>query len=74
MIVIIGAGPAGLAAAKAATSKGQRVTILDSQARGGGQYWRHINHVHGYRSLRSKKYLDELHSNQLITHISGAQV
>jgi NADPH-dependent 2,4-dienoyl-CoA reductase/sulfur reductase-like enzyme len=74
MIVIIGAGPAGLAAAKAVTEQGQSVTILDSQPRGGGQYWRHISDVHGYRSLRSKKYLDQLESNPLITHISGAQV
>lgn len=74
MIVIIGAGPAGMAAAKAVAGKGQRVTILDSQGRGGGQYWRHINEVYGYRSLRSKKYLDELNSNSLIHHISRAQV
>ena len=74
MIAIIGAGPAGLAAAITIASKGQQVTVLDSQARGGGQYWRHIEEVYGYKSSRSRKYLKEITTNSLITHISGAQV
>jgi len=40
-IAILGAGPAGLAAAVAAHRAGARVTLLDGAARVGGQYWRH---------------------------------
>ena len=39
-IVIVGAGPAGLAAAEAALSRGARVAWLDAQADAGGQVWR----------------------------------
>lgn len=74
MIIVVGAGPAGLAAAKSAASKGSKVTVIDSQARGGGQYWRHHTEVSGYKSNRSAEYLMELQQNKLITHITGAQV
>ncbi|MFC4857708.1 FAD-dependent oxidoreductase [Actinophytocola glycyrrhizae] len=40
-LTVIGAGPAGLAAAAAARRAGARVALLDSGARIGGQYWRH---------------------------------
>jgi len=40
-VLVVGAGPAGLAAAHAAASHGARVGLLDAQARGGGQVWRH---------------------------------
>jgi thioredoxin reductase len=40
-IAVIGAGPAGLAAATAARRAGARVALLDSGSRAGGQYWRH---------------------------------
>ncbi|HEX7341983.1 MAG TPA: FAD/NAD(P)-binding oxidoreductase [Rhodanobacteraceae bacterium] len=40
-IVIVGAGPAGLAAARAATSHGARVSVIDAQPAAGGQVWRH---------------------------------
>lgn len=39
-ILIIGAGPAGLAAAVAAAESGRRVTIVDDNPRLGGQIWR----------------------------------
>ena len=39
-VVVIGAGPAGLAAARAA-SGAARVTVLDSSDVTGGQFWRH---------------------------------
>src|SRR5581483_11400365 len=39
-IVVVGAGPAGLAAAEAALSNGARVAWLDAQATAGGQVWR----------------------------------
>jgi NADPH-dependent 2,4-dienoyl-CoA reductase/sulfur reductase-like enzyme len=41
-ILVIGAGPAGLAAARAARRRGADVTLLDSSEQLGGQYWRHL--------------------------------
>lgn len=41
-IVVVGAGPAGLAAARAARARGATVTLLDSSDQLGGQYWRHL--------------------------------
>lgn len=41
-VIIIGAGPAGLAAAEAAVEAGARVTLVDSAPAAGGQYWRHL--------------------------------
>jgi len=39
-IVVVGAGPAGLAAATAAASTGQRIAVLDENPEVGGQIWR----------------------------------
>lgn len=41
-VLIVGAGPAGLAAAVAALDANARVTILDASDATGGQYWRHL--------------------------------
>ena len=41
-IVVVGAGPAGLAAARAATNAGEGVVLLDAADELGGQYWRHL--------------------------------
>ncbi len=40
-VLIVGAGPAGLAAAAAAASRGRRVLLVDQGIRAGGQIWRH---------------------------------
>ncbi|TDP91040.1 NAD(P)/FAD-dependent oxidoreductase [Labedaea rhizosphaerae] len=40
-VAVIGAGPAGLAAAAAAADTGVSVALVDSGPRPGGQYWRH---------------------------------
>ncbi|HET8554559.1 MAG TPA: FAD/NAD(P)-binding oxidoreductase [Rhodanobacteraceae bacterium] len=40
-IVIVGAGPAGLAAAGVAAGSGASVVLLDANERAGGQVWRH---------------------------------
>jgi NADPH-dependent 2,4-dienoyl-CoA reductase/sulfur reductase-like enzyme len=40
-VLVVGAGPAGLAAAQAAAGHGARTGLLDAQARAGGQVWRH---------------------------------
>jgi NADPH-dependent 2,4-dienoyl-CoA reductase/sulfur reductase-like enzyme len=41
-VLVVGAGPAGLAAALAARQAGAIVTLLDSADDVGGQYWRHL--------------------------------
>jgi len=40
-IAVVGAGPAGIAAAVAAAGVGKRVCLLDAAPRAGGQVWRH---------------------------------
>jgi len=40
-VVVVGAGPAGLAAAATAASMGRSVLLLDQAPRPGGQIWRH---------------------------------
>ena len=40
-VVVIGAGPSGMAAAVEAAVDGARVALVDQQARVGGAYWRH---------------------------------
>jgi NADPH-dependent 2,4-dienoyl-CoA reductase/sulfur reductase-like enzyme len=74
MIAIIGAGPAGLAAAKAAAECGAEVIVLDSAPRPGGQYWRHRDEVQGYKSHRARVYFDSVVNSNNVTYIHGAQV
>jgi NADPH-dependent 2,4-dienoyl-CoA reductase/sulfur reductase-like enzyme len=40
-VIVVGAGPAGIAAAVHAAEAGRRVVVLDSAQRAGGQIWRH---------------------------------
>jgi NADPH-dependent 2,4-dienoyl-CoA reductase/sulfur reductase-like enzyme len=40
-VAVVGAGPAGLAAAAAAARAGASVTLIDAAPRPGGQFWRH---------------------------------
>ncbi len=40
-VAVVGAGPAGAAAAVTAVRAGARVVLVDAEARPGGQYWRH---------------------------------
>ncbi len=40
-VLVVGAGPAGLAAAAAARESGATVRVVDAGTRPGGQYWRH---------------------------------
>jgi NADPH-dependent 2,4-dienoyl-CoA reductase/sulfur reductase-like enzyme len=45
-VAIVGAGPAGIAAAVAAASAGRRVVLLDEAPRPGGNIWRHTHRSH----------------------------
>ena len=74
MIIVIGAGPAGLAAAEAASRNGTDVALIDSAPRKGGQYWRHLTSVKGYRSNRADKLFAKIENATSITHISEATV
>ncbi len=46
-VAVVGAGPAGLAAAAAAADNGARVAVIDSAEQPGGQYWRHRSEAAG---------------------------
>jgi thioredoxin reductase len=47
-VVVVGAGPSGLASAVEASAHGQHVVLLDQNARVGGAYWRHsARHLDG---------------------------
>ncbi|GAA0716496.1 FAD/NAD(P)-binding oxidoreductase [Dokdonella soli] len=64
-VLIVGAGPAGLAAAQAAASHGARVGLLDAQARPGGQVWRHDVRRAAPRAAR--KAIAALHQVEILT-------
>jgi len=49
-VVIVGAGPGGIAAAAVAAEAGKRVCLLDNNPAPGGQIWR------GFRSATAGKY------------------
>ena len=45
-VVVVGAGPAGLAAAVRAAESGARVAMVDDNPHAGGQIWREIGRAH----------------------------
>ena len=53
-VLVVGAGPGGLAAARAAAGHGARVGLIDAQATAGGQVWRHdLMHAAPARARRA---------------------
>ena len=74
MIIVIGAGPAGLAAAEAASRSGSDIALIDSAPRAGGQYWRNKGTVKGYRSERADQLFEKVSRAESITYISEATV
>lgn len=50
-VLVVGAGPAGLAAAAAAAERGAQVAVVDRGRRPGGQYWRHDGTGPGHPDL-----------------------
>ena len=79
-LAIIGAGPAGMAAARVAAEKGARVVLVDEQAAAGGQIYRAITsggrergNILGPEYLAGSGLAQRLdHPN--IRHIAGATV
>lgn len=63
-VLVVGAGPAGLAAAHAAAGQGARVGLIDAQTRAGGQVWRHDVH-HGVPSLARRHVAAALESSRV---------
>lgn len=83
-VAVVGAGPAGLAAARAAAEAGARVTLLDAADQTGGQYWRHpaepldqlgpddLSLQHGWRTYRALDHAVRTHPG--VDLVTGAQV
>jgi NADPH-dependent 2,4-dienoyl-CoA reductase/sulfur reductase-like enzyme len=74
MIIVIGAGPAGLAAAEAASRNGSEVILIDSAPRIGGQYWRHQDSVTGFDRERADQLFKRISQASTITLLSSASV
>lgn len=81
-VVIIGAGPAGLAAAHSARIAGSNVVLLDSSDALGGQFWRHLPDTRPSRNekllhhgwAKFQKLTVSLESDELVRIVRGAQV
>lgn len=79
-LVIIGAGPAGMAAAAQAADLGLSVTLLDEQPHAGGQIYRDVDRVAPLRGdILGADYtygtgLTAGLKHDLITHVTGAVV
>lgn len=83
-VAVIGAGPAGLAAAVSALERGARVLCVDAGAQPGGQFWRHRSEAvmpddgalhHGwamYRALRAR--FDAGAAAGALTYLPGTSV
>lgn len=84
-VVVVGAGPAGLAAAAAAVDRGVSVVVIDSGAQPGGQYWRHRSESsfpdpdgaghHGWRTYRGlRRRFDAAVADGRLRYFPGQQV
>jgi NADPH-dependent 2,4-dienoyl-CoA reductase/sulfur reductase-like enzyme len=71
-ILVIGAGPAGLAAAQAAASGGGRVGVIDDNPQAGGQIWRHGPDIPAPKQART--LIKELGSTANVTLLHNTRV
>lgn len=69
-VLVIGAGPAGMAAAVRAAECGVRVGVVDDNASFGGQIWRGSQGEHGSEAVRWRKRIDVVS----ITKLFGQRV
>ena len=72
-VLVVGAGPAGLAAAEAAASAGADVTVFDERPDPGGQYYKQLapSHEHADAGAEDRQYAD---GRALIERVRGAGV
>jgi len=84
-VAIVGAGPAGLAAAVSAAEAGAAVVVVDAGPQPGGQFWRHRPEAvepnpdgkghHGWRTYRDLRgRFDAARHTGRITYMPGQQV
>ncbi|WP_150462691.1 FAD-dependent oxidoreductase [Nesterenkonia ebinurensis] len=83
-VVVIGAGPAGLAAASQASGAGAQVLLIDQSLRPGGQFWRHASEEHdadpgrwhhGWNTYTQlAKVLERAIGTGRVEHLSGHHV
>ncbi|MET7651382.1 FAD-dependent oxidoreductase [Streptomyces sp. NPDC005486] len=77
VLAVIGAGPAGLAAALAAAARGMRVVLIDSGVEAGGQFYRQPPHGLGARrpqALPHQRRTWERLRAGLDTHLAAERV
>lgn len=79
-IIVIGAGPAGIAAATEAAKHGASVCVLDEQASPGGQIYRNVSHTNSSQAkilgpdyLAGKVLVDTFHQSD-VAHRAGVTV
>lgn len=70
-VAVVGAGPAGIAAAVRAAESGARVVVLDEAPRPGGQIWRHTSR--GSLPRGARRWLERLDASGARV-LSGASV
>ncbi len=79
-VLIIGAGPAGMAAACCASESGARVGLLDNSPRIGGQIWRgesqHPSHIEAREWLQkfASAKVEFLSSTEVIDHLEPGRL
>ncbi len=79
-LAIVGAGPAGMAAAREAAEAGLQVVLVDEQPRAGGQIYRNVGRVSGALkdvlgpSFQHGAPMAEALSHPAITHLAGHTV
>jgi NADPH-dependent 2,4-dienoyl-CoA reductase/sulfur reductase-like enzyme len=73
-VLVVGAGPAGLAAAWAASQGGRRVGLVDENRTFGGQIWRGADSAHDANPPREARGWFEKVDLADVTFLSGARV
>ena len=74
-ILVVGAGPAGLAAATAAVHAGARVTVLDDNPHPGGQIWRDgISALNAAEDLIRTRTVGEFRASSSLQFLPGRRV
>ncbi|WP_300298021.1 NAD(P)/FAD-dependent oxidoreductase [Ferrovibrio sp.] len=71
-LLVIGGGPAGMAAANAGAALGLKTLLMDEQMQAGGQIYRNINGVSGH--LGALLGPDYLHGRELAARLRGSAV